>query len=477
MPMARRVWQRSSWKWAADMRKLGDGLHVHLVGIGGAGLSAIARILLERGCRVSGSDMTASKLTAALAAEGAQIFAGHSASHVEGADLLLATSAADDDHVELAAARRMGIAVYRRRDFMPILLHDRHTIAVAGTHGKTTTTSMLIHALQSAGQAPGFIVGGAMGRGGRNASAGADRTFVIEADEYGNMFLGLSPSIAVITNIEHDHPDFFASQADMLEAFRQFAASIRPGGLLVVCADDEMALEIAQEHQARGGMTSSYAINKADADWQAGDIRLGHRSRFMAWRAGVALGELSLTVPGQHNIANALAAMAVAHALDVPFASMASALASFQPTARRFEVRGSRDGVIVVDDYAHHPTAIKANIAAARARYPRHAIWVVWQPHTYSRVQQFWADFTAAFQGADRVLITPIYAAREAPLARINAERLAAATPRASFTPSFAHAVRRLRQSLTGPAVLLIFSAGDANTIAELYLNAEADSA
>ena len=214
------------------MRKpqLQTGTQIHLVGIGGAGLSAIARILLERGCAVSGSDLQASKVTAALAEDGARIFSGHDAGYIASAELVLASSAVDDDHVELKAARQLGIPVYRRREFIPSLLQGFDRIAVAGTHGKTTTTSMIIHILQGAGKDPSFIVGGTMGNSGVNAGVGSGESFVIEADEYDNMFHGLSPDLAVVTTLEHDHPDFFPTPADMNAAFERFVASIAPEG-------------------------------------------------------------------------------------------------------------------------------------------------------------------------------------------------------------------------------------------------------
>ena len=459
------------------MSSLTPGARIHIVGIGGAGLSAIARILLARDCQVSGSDMRSSPVTAALAQEGATIYAGHDASHVKGASMILATSAVPDDHVELAAARRQGIAIYRRREFMPILLRGHATIAVAGTHGKTTTTSMIIHILRSADRDPSFIVGGALGNSGINAALGSDPEFVIEADEYGNMFHGLSPQLAVLTTAEHDHPDFFATHADMIRAFETFVSSIRPGGLLVACADDETALAIAKGYQGSGGQVSHYASDN-HANWQAADIQFsGEVSSFQLLRHGAAQARVKLKVPGRHNILNALAAIAVAHELGVDLASCARALHDFRSSARRFEHRGSRDGVIVIDDYAHHPTEIEVNIAAARSRYPDHAIVAIWQPHTYSRVHQFWGEFIDAFRAADRVLVTPIYAAREAPLAGINSRALAAAINsrvEASYAPDFESAAAMLLASADRPAVALIFSAGDANQIADIYLRGEA---
>ena len=453
------------------------GQRVHLIGIGGAGLSAIARILLERGYRVSGSDLGGSPITAALAADGACVYRGHDARYVQGADIVLATSAAPADHIEIAAARAQAIPVYRRKDFMSAILGGSDTIAVAGTHGKTTTTAMIIHILQGAGLDPSFIVGGEMGNTGRNAGVGAGPSFVIEADEYDNMFHGLKPNLAVITNVEHDHPDFFKTPAEMISAFETFAQKLAPGGQLVACADDDTALAIAKARRLAGGQVATYGIDCAEADWRAENLRFdGEMVRASVTRLGSPVAELRLSLPGRHNISNALAAMAAAELRGVSPEESAEALASFRSTARRFEIRGERDGIIVVDDYAHHPTEIRVNIEAARLRYPEGQIWAVWQPHTYSRVQQFWSAFVEAFRGVDRALVTPIYGAREEPIAGVSAPALVEAMSShfpAGYAPTFDDAVEILRREARAPAIILIFSAGDANIIADLFLGDE----
>ncbi len=457
------------------MLKLKPSQRIHLIGIGGAGLSAIARILLERGFGVSGSDLRGNSLTETLAADGARVFIGHEARFVQGSDIVLATSAAPPDHVEIAAARAQGIPVFRRKEFMGAILRGSDVIAVAGTHGKTTTTSMLVHALQGAGQDPSFIVGGVMANGGRNAGVGAGPAFVIEADEYDNMFHGLNPNLAVITNVEHDHPDFFETPAQMEAAFQTFAATLQPGGQLVACADDAASLAISDAYRNAGGVATTYGIDNAAANWRAADLRFeGETVKAMISHDGAAQGELTLSVPGRHNVLNALAAMAAAHSRGVSVAASVAALSTYKATARRFEIRGERDGLLVVDDYAHHPTEIRVNIEAARLRYPGRQIWAVWQPHTYSRVQQFWSGFVGAFEGADKVLVTPIYAAREAPIAGVSGPALVdamASRCRASYAPAFDDAAATLRRWAGPPAVLLIFSAGDANIIADKFLD------
>ena len=460
------------------MLQLEPGQRIHFVGIGGAGLSAIARILLERGYSVSGSDLRGSALTAALAQDGARVHLGHDGRYVQGADFVLATSAAQLDHVEIAAAKALSIPVFRRKEFMPAILHGCDTIAVAGAHGKTTTTSMIIHILQTAGKDPSFIVGGIMASTGENAAVGTGPSFVIEADEYENMFHGLNPNLAVVTNVEHDHPDFFRTPAQLRSAFAAFVASLADDGALVVCADDEAACDLAKARRAFGGKVISYGIENPAADWRATDLRFcGEMVAASIALRGCARAELQLRVPGAHNVLNALAALAVADERGVRPEEGAAALSSFQSTARRFEVRGERDGVIVIDDYAHHPTEIRVNIEAARLRYPERQICAVWQPHTYSRIQTFWSGFVSAFDGADQVIVTPIYAAREAPLKGVTGEALAEAISSrrpAFYSPTFDDVVEMLNRSAKAPAVVLIFSAGDANLIADKFLAAGA---
>lgn len=460
------------------MLELKPHQRIHFIGIGGAGLSAIARILLDRGFSVSGSDLNGGPLTEALAADGARVYLGHEARFVQDADIVLATSAAPPDHVEILAAHKQNIPVYKRKDFMGAILRDCDTIAVAGTHGKTTTTSMLIHILTSAGKDPSFIVGGTLANRGTNAGVGNGPSFVIEADEYDNMFHGLNPNLAVITNVEHDHPDFFKTPGQTRAAFKTFVETLAPGGSLIACADDRSARSIADQHRAAGGPVTTYAISNAAADWQAADLRFdGELVSASISQHGSPRTALNLRLPGAHNLLNALAALIAAGERGVYPEESAQALESFRATARRFEVRGERDGVIVVDDYAHHPTEIRVNIEAARLRYPEREIWAVWQPHTYSRIQQFWRGFIGAFDGVDRMIITPIYAAREEAIEGVTSLALVEAMSelgRAVYAPSFDDAAEILRREVRAPAVALIFSAGDANRIAELYLGGKA---
>jgi UDP-N-acetylmuramate--alanine ligase len=456
------------------MLQLKLGQRIHFIGIGGAGLSAIARILLERGFRVSGSDLCGSPLTAALARDGARVYVGHDGRYVNSADIVLATSAAPPDHVEIVAAQALKIPVFKRKDFMGAILRGYDTIAVAGTHGKTTTTSMLIHIMQAAGKDPSYIVGGTMASTGKNAAVGSGPSFIIEADEYDNMFHGLNPNIAVVTNIEHDHPDFFSTPAQMKTAFRAYVDTLAYDGTLIACADDEAALSICKGQRRIRDRVITYGIENPAADWRAGKLRFsGEKVLAAVTGPGGLRAEVELGLPGAHNVVNGLAALAAAYERGVSLEESAAALGCFQPTGRRFEIRGERNGVLVVDDYAHHPTEIRVNIEAARLRYPGRQIWAVWQPHTYSRVLAFWSGFVTAFDRADHTIVTPIYAAREAPRDGVTGAALAKAIAEhnpATYSPTFDDAVQTLRRADMAPAVVLVFSAGDANLIADKFL-------
>lgn len=445
---------------------------MHFIGIGGAGMSAIARVLLLQGYQISGSDTRPNPETDALRREGATIYRGHDAAYVNGAEWVIATSAVPDDHIEILSAQAQGIPVYRRADIMRAVMEGYEGVAIAGIHGKTTTTSMTVHLLKEAGLDPTYIVGGVMANTGVNADVGSGRTFVIEADEYGNMFHGLRPEVEVITSIEFDHPDFFHTPADLVESFRRFVGLLPDDGLLVACADDPTTQIFARNRQVVNLPTATYGIDNA-AHWQATNIRYqGGVTKFDVLQGGALLGAVTLNIPGKHNILNALAAIIVAHHEGVSFAVISKALAAFRGTARRFDVRADVDGVVVIDDYAHHPTAIRTTIEAARQRYPERELWVVWQPHTYSRTQHLWDDYVAAFGKAHHVIVTDVYAAREIHNPDVRAERFVQELDHASkfYAASFADVVSFLCDRVHAPAAVLIMSAGDAPQIGIDYL-------
>ena len=448
---------------------LPPGGWVHIVGIGGAGMSAIAAVLIERGYRVSGSDQYESDVTRSLRDHGAEVFIGHRAENIGEAQMLVASSAIREDNVELVAARAHGIPVNKRARFLGWLMQGARGVAVAGAHGKTTTTAMIAQILLGDGRDPRFIVGGAITAIGKAAHAGRDPEFVIEADEYDRMFLGLTPMIEVITNVEHDHPDYYPTFDDMLEAFRAFVGLLPQEGLLVACGEDPAARALARA----SSRSVLYGFRPA-LDWHATDIRPNNAggSDFIAHRLGESLGLVRLRVPGKHNVLNALAALATTDALGVPFSRAQDALADFRGVGRRFDVRGEVNGVTIVDDYGHHPTEIKATLSGARTRYPGQPIWAVFQPHTYSRTQTLLSQFATAFVDADHVIVTAIYASRERNTLGISNATVVAAMnhPDARAIDSLGDVAAYLRQHIQPGDVVITFSAGDANKVSEALL-------
>ncbi len=442
---------------------------IHLIGIGGIGLSAIARVLLARGYQVSGSDVTRNELTDELEQLGARVSIGHRAENVDSADLVLVTSAAMADNLELAEARRRGIRVVKRVDFFREFAAGLETIAIAGTHGKTTTTGMVATILADAGLDPTAIVGGIIPELGSNARAGRGRFLVVEADEYDRAFLGLQPSVAVVTSIEMDHPDCYRDVDEVAQAFQEFMASVPAGGLVIGCGDTERV--VREMSRLPGANTLRYGFETGN-DWRAQDIRLeaGGGSKFRVVGAGTDFGEFELQVPGRHNVLNALAALAVANHLGVDLAGARATLSRFQGAARRFQVKGEFGGVLIVDDYAHHPTEIRATLAAAKNRYPGRHIWAVFQPHTYSRTRALVGEFAEAFADADHVLITEVFAARERASYGTSSAQIVERMnhPDAYYVRTLDGCVLYLEKRLHAGDVLITLGAGDVHRVATL---------
>ncbi len=461
-----------------------DRKSVHFIGIGGTGLSAIAQVLLESGYVVTGSDRALTPLAKSLLAEGVRVEIGHRAENISGAQLVVRSSAIPDDNVEVLAAQKQGIPVIKRSEFLSTLMENHLSIAIAGTHGKTTTTAMVAWMLKSLDQDPSYIAGGVLKNTGTNAHAGKGKAFVIEADEYDRMFLGLKPDLAVITNIEHDHPDCYPTEMDFFNAFDEFASTVGSDGTLLVCANDHGAARLGQIALQRGQKVFSYAIRDSKngnatimADYTASSIT-SNRSGGMSFEATCTLRgsnfepnpRVNLQLPGRHNVQNALACLAVAHRMGLPIKQAGEALVSFQGTGRRFEVLGVVSGITIIDDYAHHPTEIRATIAAARTRYPKSRLWVVWQPHTYSRTRLLFNDFVAAFEQADHVVVVKIYAAREQqPEDGFSSEQIVAAMKHADahYIEKFSNISDYLVEHMGRGDVLLVLSAGDADQISE----------
>ncbi|WP_334076041.1 MULTISPECIES: UDP-N-acetylmuramate--L-alanine ligase [Paenibacillus] len=379
--------------------------HVHFIGIGGYGMSAIARVMLEMGYTVTGSDVASQELTEKLAAKGAKIYIGHTAEHVHGADLVVYSTALPKDNVERLEAEEQGIPILHRSQMLARLLNERQGVAVAGAHGKTTTSSMIALVMEQCGTDPTYIIGGEIMGIGTNAKAGQGRFVVAEADESDGSFLQYHPSMGVVTNIEADHLENYGGDfARLKEAYVQFLNQTKPDGTAVVCGDDANIKELLPNLNCR---VITYGMGTG-CDYSADAVKLGDRHVTFIMRKGQQeLGMIELSVPGKHNVYNAMATVIVCLEAGIPFADIASAIIGFHGAKRRFQVLGEKGGVLVIDDYAHHPTEIEATIAAAKATGKR--IIAVFQPQRYTRTFFLLDAFSRAFGEADEVIITDIY--------------------------------------------------------------------
>ncbi|HJO33712.1 MAG TPA: UDP-N-acetylmuramate--L-alanine ligase [Anaerolineales bacterium] len=389
--------------------------HIHLIGIGGAGLSAIATVLLEGGHAVSGSDEQATALTERLQEAGARVHIGHREENIAAAEMVLASSAIPEGNPELQAARAQGIKVLKRQELLGMLMAGRVGCAVAGTHGKTTTTALLATCLLRAGLDPTFIVGGVIRDLGINARYGGGDPFVVEADEYERMFLGLFPKVAIITNVDYDHPDCYLTLAEMEAAFCEFAMLVPPEGRLIVNQDDESARALGTQVKEAGIPVVTYSLQR-EADWRAEEIQLGADGDcYFTLRRPGSKPDLRAQVrlPGEHNLSNAVAVLAAADFFGMSAENLLSTLRVFSGVERRFELKGEAGGVTVIDDYAHHPTEIRATLRAARSRFRGRQLWALFQPHTFSRTRTLLAQFAASFDRADHVALMDIFPSRE----------------------------------------------------------------
>ena len=437
-------------------------MRFHIVGIGGVGMSAVARLLMARGDTVSGSDRGEWPLAAALAADGATVATAFAAKNVEGADVVVRSSAYGDANPEIAAARAAGVPVWKREDAWRELGRGKRVVAVAGTHGKSTTTALAWTALRAGGLDPSLICGAVLRDIGSNAYAGGGDVLVIEADEYDRAFLSLEPEIAIVTNIEHDHIDVFPTHDDVKQAFARFASGIVPGGWLVACADDPGAAALAArgDDDLAGRQVATYGT-APEAGYRV--VELVQRADGVTFDLAGPFESaipVSLRLAGAHNARNAAGAIAAADALGVPAAAAAKSFATFNGTERRLEELGSARGITVVDDYAHHPTEIRASIDAVRARTKGRVI-VLFQPHTPSRLRAFFDDFAAALRTADdRVVAETFASAREAADSRAGAKELAARAGGVYVVDAEA-AARGLADRARPGDLVLVLGAGD----------------
>jgi UDP-N-acetylmuramate--alanine ligase len=398
------------------------GSRVHFVGIGGAGMSAIASVLIARGFVVSGSDLRESEVTRRLRAAGARIQIGHAAEHIEPGQVVVISRAVPEANVEVQMARQRGVQVLHRAEMLGGLMEGVRGIAVVGTHGKTTTTSMIARILEQAGRDPTVLIGGEVDDIGGNARAGRGEDLVAEVDESDGSLLRVVPQIAVVTSIDAtDHLDFYGSIERVLETFRRFLAGLPPGGLAVICADTIAGRTLAGDLGGMRARPVTFGLEPG-ADYSARILEMvGVRTVFEARRGGAVLGQVTLSIPGAYNVQNALGALAASLELGVSFASAALSLGTFRGVQRRFTTRGEVGGVLVVDDYAHNPTKVRALLQAARQCWPRNRIIAVFQPHRYTRTRTVGPQFADAFDAADEVIITEIYAADEPPVAGVDA--------------------------------------------------------
>lgn len=391
-------------------------VYAHFIGVGGAGMSGIAQVLHERGVAVSGSDLKLSRYAKQLADEGVPIAIGHDAANLGDPEIVVVSSAIPETNPELAEARRRGIPVWQRAKMLAHLAGDQRTVAVAGTHGKTSTSSMIAQMLAAMGEDPTFLIGGELNDMGANARCGRGDWYVVEADESDGSFLHLAPYLAVVTNVEADHLDHYSGIEEVRETFAAFLAKVAPDGVAVLCADAPGLLELAEACPAR---LVTYG-RSAEADVRLTELvpdGLGHR--FSVELPGGARVAGRIGVPGEHMVLNAVGALAVAFALGLDPAAAAEALGGFSGVRRRFELVGEVCGVTVVDDYAHHPTEVAATLAGARkVGYAR--IWVIFQPHRYSRTSALGADFGPVFEAADRVVLMDVYGAGETPIPGVS---------------------------------------------------------
>lgn len=448
------------------------GKRVHFVGVGGSGMSGLARIMASDGITVTGSDLKESSVLAGLRAIGASITTGHHRSeNVDGADYLVFSTAISADNPELIQAAQLKIPQLSRAQALAVLMSGSKAIAVAGTHGKTTTTSMLTVAMQSCGEDPSFAIGGTLTSSGSNAHRGTGDFFIAEADESDGSFIEYHPYGAIITNIEHDHVDYFATSQSVVDAFSAFVRTISPGGFLVYCADDEGARALSS---SSGDHCAKISYGTADyADLHIDQIELqpgGSRAR-ASWR-GRAIGDIELQVPGHHNLLNAAAALTAGLALDLSAGQLLAGLSTFRGTARRFELKGQVQGIRVIDDYGHHPTEISATLNAARRYAADGRILLIFQPHRYSRTRAFVNQFALALDLADRVWVLEVYGANEKPILGVTGASITKLMEHGTFEPNFMAATEAVVEEARPGDVILTLGAGDVSSLALLIVEA-----
>jgi len=444
------------------------GKRVHFIGIGGAGMSGLARIALSHGITVSGSDAKDSSVVTALSALGAKVSTTHRAENVDGSDLVVYSNAIAESNAERLRAQELKLPILTRAAALSVLMSESKSVAVAGTHGKTTTSSMLAVALQACGADPSFAIGGTITASGSTAHRGTGQIFVAEADESDGSFIEYHPFAAIVTNVEHDHVDFFETAESVAQAFRDFVATIQAGGFLSYCADDAGAVALA--NSTTGIELISYGVHET-TDLHIDQIELltmGSRARAI-WK-GKSVGHIELQVPGHHNLLNAAGVLATALKLGFPPAELLTGLGNFRGTGRRFEIKGTVHGIRVIDDYGHHPTEIHVTLEAARRYADAGRLIVIFQPHRYSRTQAFAEQFAKELDVADRAIVLEVYAASEKPIEGVNSKIITSKMRKGEYIPNFVEVTDSVIADAQPGDVIITLGAGDVSSLAPIIV-------
>ena len=452
-------------------------LKIHFIGVGGAGMSGIARIMLAKGFSISGSDKSESAMLTSLKALGAEIFIGHASQNLGDAQMVIISSAINESNAELLAAKAKGLPIIARATALAWLMSESTSVAIAGTHGKTTTTAMLTVALQSAGLDPSFAIGGTINTAGTNAHSGTGTIFVAEADESDGSFLAYKPTGAIITNIELDHVDHFPNEDAVFAVFEQFVSSIKQGGFLVACGDDAGVNNLLKRIKRTDLQIYLYGKGTSN-DFRIDKIHLAPKgSSSVVSSTGRKVGELNLAVAGEHNLLNGLAAFAAASALEAAETKVLDGLASFTGTKRRFELKGEVGGVKVIDDYGHHPTEVNVTLTTAKNLAQAGRVIVIFQPHRYSRTAAFATQFSTSLALADFTYLLEVYAASEKPLPGVSSLLIAKAMnpQQVKFEPSMIEVVNEVVAMAKSGDVILTLGAGDVSSLGEPILQALAN--
>ena len=443
--------------------------HIHFVGIGGIGMSGIAELLLSLGYRVSGSDLKLGPITERLVKLGAQIYRGHKKEQIGNADVIVTSTAISRENSEVAAAEELKIPIIPRAEMLAELMRIKYAIAVSGAHGKTSTTAMIANVLNRGGLEPTIVIGGVLKSLGTNAIHGKGDYIVAEADESDGSFLKYSPAIAIVTNIDREHLDFYSGIEDIKANFIKFINSVPFYGLAILCLDNEYVQDILPMVKVR---YTTFGQN-AQADLQARQVSFkGTQSFFKVYFRGEFLGDIILNLSGRHNVSNALAAVSAGLELNIPFERIKKALEKIEGVKRRLEVKGEKKGIIVMDDYGHHPTEIKTTLDAVRSSWPDKRLVVIFQPHRYTRTKALFDEFTRSFYNTDILFVLPIYAASEKKIENVDSEKLCAGIEEhghrnVSFAPDFEKALSMVSKILQKGDLVLTLGAGDVVSLGE----------